>query len=189
MLDNVSIVDLGWGNIQSVRSSLLQIGIRSDILKLNEIETWPVPDMETIIFPGIGSAEAFAKIPHSLRHDIKQRCLTARKVIGICLGAQILCNYLEEANCSGLQLFPANVARCDNDMVNIGYRQVDILEQQYRIYHCHGYQMNLTEALSEYFQKDNILLYAKFENIHVIQGHPEKSSRDGLKLLKSIIVL
>ena len=89
----VNIIDVGLGNIRSIEHWL----DRSNLLyrRVNQVQHFT---NDVIIIPGVASAGAYM---HKLREsgldkEIVKRSKYGQKLIGICLGFQILTDYSEE---------------------------------------------------------------------------------------------
>ena len=90
MNDNMSIalIDYGMGNLTSVRNSLKYIGF--DVKVVDQKEA--LSDFETIILPGVGAfVKAMERLNSSgMGNSIMQAAKNGKKIIGICLGMQLL---------------------------------------------------------------------------------------------------
>lgn len=105
-------MDLGLGNLNSVATSLLRSGIKSEVLPKGAMVSSKV-----LILPGVGNFTAGTKAldKHGLRHRIVDHVLSGGSLIGICLGMQLLGFSSEEGAGSGLSLLPFDTKRIRND--------------------------------------------------------------------------
>ncbi|WP_024769320.1 imidazole glycerol phosphate synthase subunit HisH [Aquimarina macrocephali] len=191
----IVIINYGAGNIQSIKFAIQRLGYEA--ILSNDPEEIKAADK--IIFPGVGEASsAMQKLKDSgldgLIPELEQ------PVLGICLGMQLMCNYTEEGDTRGLQIFDVDVVRFDNGVKvpQIGWNQIEsldsplfegILEKEY-IYLVHSYYAPVTEdtvAQTHYGVTYSTALQK--DNIYGTQFHPEKSSVVGEKILENFLKL
>lgn len=198
----IAIVDYGLGNPESVKNMLRKAGadalITADHQQLSEAEK--------LILPGVG---AFGKGMENLRNAqldslIKARTAAGVKLLGICLGAQLLTEYSEENNCAGLGLIPAETVKftalpAQLKVPHMGWNGIEVRQNHalfkntaanQRYYFVHSYFMRCK-------QPEDILCLAHHgnpfaagiakNNIAGVQFHPEKSHVFGLALMKNFI--
>lgn len=195
MKQQVAIIDYGAGNIQSVKFALEQIGINAFLTSdLKKIE-----DSDKVIFPGVGHATPALKALQknelsSLIPKLKQ------PVLGICLGMQLLCNFLEENNENGLGVFSVDVRRFPNTekVPHMGWNSIDktgnqlfegVPDNSY-FYFVHSFYADLgdtTIAESNYGLRFSSALQK--DNFYGCQFHPEKSGDVGQQILRNFIDL
>src|SRR5438552_2005036 len=108
----VVIINTGIGNFKSIENMLFRLGIKSCLTEnYNE-----VMKADKIILPGIGS---FDKGIESLKKNnlievIKYKALEEKtKILGICLGMQMLASSSNEGVESGLSLIDGMVKKFD----------------------------------------------------------------------------
>ena len=87
---SINVVDLGIGNIQSIKNWIERANIKVKLVSKPE-----KIDSEIIVLPGVGSAGPFMK---KLRHSnfdklIKNHFKQGKRIIGICLGFQVLTKF------------------------------------------------------------------------------------------------
>lgn len=201
----VTLIDYGMGNLWSVRSALSYLGYDSVVSCVpSEVE-----QADVLILPGVGS---FRKAIQSLQvSQLDQAILEAvtgkgRKLLGICLGMQLLADYgNEDGETAGLGLIPARVDRFDQAQMgalkvpHIGFNQVRSeaqsilfqgIESLADFYFVHSYRL-LPNGLSGHhgicnYGQDFLAAY-EHENIFATQFHPEKSQTNGLRLLRNFL--
>lgn len=201
----ITIVDYGAGNIWSVRSALNYLGYNSVVSCLpSEIE-----NADVLLLPGVGSFRNAMltlqnrKINEALLEAVSGR---GRKILGICLGMQILAAHSsEDGETDGLGLISTKVERFDVDVKSglkiphIGFNKVLSEDQSILFngiapssdfYFVHSYRL-LPDRLPGFhglcrYGKDFLAAY-EYENIFATQFHPEKSQTNGLKLLKNFL--
>ena len=202
MTIDIAIFDIGISNIQSVKNSLELLNIKFDIIKnWNINESYPT--YKIFILPGVGSFDEGIKRLRStgisdLIHLINQR---NDRIIGICLGMQLLLDSNEESKSgqSGLGLIQAEVKKINFVNVkvpHIGWDKVkttkfcpedlsNFLNNDF--YFLHSYYCNVDKeiVLSNVNLSNGISIPVayKYKNIYGFQFHPEKSQEAGSALM------
>src|SRR5690606_32818967 len=179
---NISIIDYGAGNIQSIKFALNRMGIQAVLTHDAE----EISRADRVIFPGVGEASsAMKKLKDTgldrLIPDLKQ------PVLGICLGMQLMCKSSEEGATQGLSIFDVDVLKFSDrvKVPQIGWNQItdlrsdlfNSIEEQEYMYLVHSYYAPLckdTIACSTYDLKYSTALHK--DNFYGVQFHPEKSS-------------
>lgn len=192
----IVIVDYGVGNIGSVASMLNKIGAPARIGCTPE----SLLSADKLILPGVGHFDrAMTELrSRGLLGPLNQAVLEQRKkVLGICLGAQLLGHQSEEGQLPGLGWLPMLVRKFDSAQVRVphmGWSQVSPLrtdlfgnEPEQRFYFVHSYYMECEDgrdvlATARYGKEFACAVHR--DNIYGVQFHPEKSHRFGLKLLE-----
>ena len=207
-MKKITIVDYGSGNVLSAQKSFIKIAkdnnIEVDVLiskKLNDVK-----DSTHIVLPGQG---AFSTCMNGLKKtdglidELSEFALIKKKpFLGICVGMQMLANISEEnGNHEGLGWIDGQIKLLPGDNLklphmgwnlaiptNSKYSNLISIKNDY--YFVHSYYFDCAN-------KDNILAETKYgtnfasivgkENIYGVQFHPEKSSSQGLNLLKEFI--
>lgn len=189
----IAIINYGAGNIQSIRFAIERLGYEA--LLTNDVET--IKSADKVIFPGVGEASSAMKMLRDTGLDALIPTLT-QPVLGICLGMQLMCKSTEEGNTQGLGIFNVDVVRFENivKVPQIGWNQItglgskifnDVQEGAY-MYLVHSYYAPLvkeTIATTEYGVQYSTALQK--DNFYGLQFHPEKSSKDGEKILNNFL--
>jgi len=200
----VTIVDFGIGNLWSVQSALRFLGYDSVVSTL----PLEVEQADALILPGVGSFHRAMMALH--KSNLDEAILEAvkgrgRKILGICLGMQLLADSsTEDGDTQGLCLISANARRFDiqakgQKVPHIGFNQVRSSSRSILFkdigsgadfYFVHSYHLPL-EGLSGHhgichYGRDFLAAYEN-ENIFATQFHPEKSQTNGLRLLKNFL--
>lgn len=184
----VVVLKLGWGNVDSLYQFFIKLGFNVKISKIDEIDQLNLKEYICVI-PGIGSAQSFSELNVAKRQDLVRFFEHAKLTIGICLGAHFLATRSEEYDACGLNIIKLNVKKIA-DNLEIGYRTLNVLGNSYSIYHCHNYYMPIVKGsylIGELSQGSPYSQIIIEKNFCLIQGHPEKSGKDGEKLIKSIV--
>lgn len=199
----IAIIDYGMGNVGSILNMLRRINVPARLV--NDMDA--LSRAEKLILPGVGSFDqamerlrerGFLEGLH--RRVIEEHC----PVLGICLGAQLLCETSEEGVLPGLGWIKGAVRRFRFEGTNAGLkiphmgwnfvspRNNAVLFDGYpappRFYFVHSYHISCVHdtdvaAVSEY--GFNFHAAVSRGNIHGVQFHPEKSHAFGMRLLEN----
>ena len=196
------IVNYNMGNINSVVNSLNFLGIENKvIISQNDFD-----DVSHLILPGVGSFKEAIKNLNELKFldKIKEHTLIKRKkILGICLGMQLLgLSSNEDGYSKGLSFIKNKVEKFERTKKNnlriphVGYNQIMIKDKNFNLfkniqdgsnfYFVHSYKMDIGDLNYNYaacnYGKDFLAAFQK-ENICGVQFHPEKSQSNGMQLL------
>lgn len=200
----LAIVDYKAGNLTSVKLALETIGITGVITSDPKI----VMSADRIIFPGVGAAGASMENLQKLELvDALRDAALKKKVpfLGICVGMQVLLDFSEEdGGTETLGLIPGKVMKfrpsnLREKVPQIGWNSVMWSEKNKSdpflkgvengcdFYFVHSYysvphEARWTLASTEY-SGVTFSSVLRYENIIAVQFHPEKSGKNGLKLL------
>lgn len=190
---DVTIIDYGAGNIQSIQFAFARLGIDA-VLSSDSNE---IAAADRVIFPGVGEASsAMSKLKDSgldaLIPTLKQ------PVLGICLGMQLMCNYSEEGDTQGLGIFDVDVKRFTSvvKVPQMGWNALTQLKSSFfshttdnaYVYLVHSYYAPLcdqTVAQTTYEVAYSAALQKN--NFTGVQFHPEKSGEVGAQLLTNFL--
>ena len=105
----ITIIDYGLGNLASVRNMIKKVGGEGQISK----DPDAIRKAEKLILPGVGAFGVGMKnlIDSGLQEAIKENTAQGTKLMGICLGAQLLTNHSEENDVNGLGLIAAQTKK------------------------------------------------------------------------------
>lgn len=203
MAEDTVIVDYGMGNIRSLAAALEHVGARVTI----SADPNDIGRARNILLPGVGSFSVAmrAMSAKKLAEPIKEAANSGgRKVLGICLGMQLLLDSSEEGKRErGLGLISGASKRFENrwnlPVPHIGFNSVVSpsesvlfrgLRSETDFYFVHSFRAlsvspNAKVATCNYGSE----FVAGFEagNVYGTQFHPEKSQANGLKLLANFI--
>jgi glutamine amidotransferase len=190
----IAIADYGMGNRRSVEKALAHVGAESVI-------TSDVRDAAAIILPGVGAfPEAMRNLERTgLGEQLIERAAAGVPLLGICLGMQLLFDSTtEHEGAAGLGILPGAVTRLESPRLpHIGWNLVtferesvltDGLEGAAAFYHVHSFACRPSDpsdivGTSEYGER--FVSVVERGNVMAAQFHPEKSSRDGLRMLRN----
>tara|TARA_B110000305_G_scaffold27354_1_gene25369 strand:+ start:297 stop:932 length:636 start_codon:yes stop_codon:yes gene_type:complete len=210
---NIAIIDYESGNISSVINSFKKVSVNQNI----EIKIEVTSDLKTIlssdkvILPGQGSfkncTESLEKIK-GLKDSLNEFAIIKKKpLFGICVGMQMFADVgYEETEMKGLGWIAGKVLKIDNKdgkykLPHIGWNQVNIVKKNKifkniknssHFYFVHSYEFipenrDIISATTEY--SSQIVCSVEKENIFGTQFHPEKSDKEGLKIIENFIKL
>ena len=210
---NIAIIDYESGNISSVINSFKTVCIKQNI----EVKIEVTSDLKTIlssdkmVLPGQGSfkncIEALEKI-EGLKETLNEFAIIKKKpLFGICVGMQMFADVgYEEIETKGLGWIAGRVSKIDNQngkykLPHIGWNQINIIKKSKifnsiknnsHLYFVHSYEFipknkDVVSATTKY--SSNIVCSVEKENIFGTQFHPEKSDKEGLKIIENFIKL
>ena len=193
----IAIIDYGAGNVASVANALKEI-TEDFVITKREID---ICRSDKIILPGVGEASYAMRQLNMVNLSNLLRILK-KPLLGICLGAQLLCEKSEEGSTSCIGVFPQVVAEFRNENLKIphmGWNQVNLIKpgklfdeikDGENFYFAHSFYIPLsdyTTCKSTY----GIEFASSIEknNFYGVQFHPEKSGEAGLKVLRNFVDL
>ena len=207
-MKKISIIDYGCGNILNLVRALKFIGYEPEIT--NEREK--IVNSSHIILPGVG---AFGNAMKQLEKRNLSSCILEyskknRPLLGICLGMQLLFSVSYEFGVhKGLGLIEGEVVKIANKqkdkikIPHVGWNEIypnknkrewtsKILKNvslSANFYFVHSFvaltkNLNSTIAISNY-SGISIPAVVSVDNVFGCQFHPEKSSDDGLIILRN----
>jgi glutamine amidotransferase len=202
----VGIIDLGINNLISVqRAFALSLEATDSSVVIESDTDMTRPDL--IVLPGLGKfATGMSEIrERNLLSPIKEWTNEGSKLVGICLGMQLLGTSSEESlGVEGLNLIPSRIARLPGDqgerIPHTGWAETNtVCDSQpfsalatngdfYFVHSFHLIPNNETDALSTTpFGKSSFVSSVLSRNILGLQFHPEKSGKKGKRLISEII--
>ena len=197
----VVLVDYGMGNRRSVEKALEHVGAR--VARTDDAGAIAAAD--AIVLPGVGAfPEAMRRLAAlGLVEPLRERAAAGAPLLGICLGMQLLFEWSEEhEGAAGLGLLHGTVTRLRAPglkVPHIGWSTVtftrpsvltDGLGEAAAFYHVHTYACRPAEesdvvGRGEYGER--FVSIVERANVIGAQFHPEKSSLDGLALLRNFV--
>ena len=209
MKKHITILNCGSGNILSAKQSFAKV-IKDNKLNADvNISENPksIKDSSHIVLPGQGAfktcIEGLKNISGMLE-ELERFVLEQKKpFFGICVGMQLLAdNSKENGNHKGLGWISGTIEKLPTQnlkMPHMGWNSIKNLRSKSKIfpketeyYFVHSYYFNCKN-------KENIVAETNYgidfpsiinkENIYGLQFHPEKSSDQGLEIIKNFIEL
>lgn len=202
----IGLIDYGAGNFASVLNALEYLGL--DTIRV--AEPGHLQGATHLVLPGVGAfAAAMRRLEASgLIDALREDALVRRKpFLGICVGMQLLARTGKEfETCPGLGWIEGSVEKIDTGasglrLPHIGWNSVHAkrdsplfrnLGDPATFYFVHSYHLlpadaDATIATCRY-GSDVVSVVGK-DNVFGVQFHPEKSQRDGLRLLANFATL
>lgn len=204
-LGPVLIVDYGMGNLQSIKAALGFL----DCSFMVSAQASDIANARRIILPGVGSY-------YRAMENIRQRRLLGPlkeavvrggcPILGICLGMQLLASLGREGGeIEGLGFVNAVVEKFDQEKIclpvpHVGFNEVRTSSQKGKMfegiadssdfYFVHSYRISSSGAgweagTTEY--GDTFVAAIEDGNIWGCQFHPEKSQKNGLRVLRNFL--
>jgi glutamine amidotransferase len=204
-MKKVAIIDYGMGNLRSIEKCLNYLGIENKIID----DPKNLKNFTHIILPGVGSfKKAISNLKKNNMYEaiIKISRNKKKKILGICLGMQLLFkSSTEDGITKGLGIIEGKV---DKFLINkklfikiphVGFNEVyfeknniffEGIKNKSDFYFDHSYKVSLfsneiNPVLTEY--GENFLSAFNSKNIFGAQFHPEKSQSNGLLIIQNFI--
>ncbi len=197
----IAIIDYGMGNLRSVANMLQKIGHKAIITSEAEI----IAKSDKIILPGVGAfkqgMENLNKMNFlPLLNDLVLN--KKRKILGICLGMQLMTNWSDEGNSEGFGWFDAKTIKFNLDTTkykipHMGWNSINLKKgsllfnncpNNLRFYFVHSYYVvnnNTNDVVATAFHGIEFTASMGRENIFATQFHPEKSHKFGMCVLNN----
>jgi imidazole glycerol-phosphate synthase subunit HisH len=201
----IVVVDYGMGNLWSVVSALDFLGA-DPIISSNPAE---ITKADAILLPGVGSFRLAmqALVNKNLYEAIKEAVqIKQRKILGICLGFQMLAeSSTEDGMTAGLGFIPTPVESFSvqelerRKLPHIGFNRARLpnssslfegFKTEEDFYFVHSYRLLAQDlpgkkAICNY--GTDFLAAYEHENVFGAQFHPEKSQTNGLRVLANFL--
>ena len=201
MKKKVIILDYGLGNYESLKAAFSNLNCDINISNLKS----ELKKSDLIILPGVGTFPEAIKNLKKLRLDkfLKKLSTRGKKILGICLGMQLLTYSSDElVFTEGLKIIKGKFkcmkkhnigwSKLDNNISNkyCSTNVSDIIKDKY-FYHVHSYYSDIKDKNSILsFSFNNKFKFPSaicYKNIYGFQFHPEKSGINGQNLLMNIL--
>jgi glutamine amidotransferase len=196
--NDVAIIDGGGANIASLRFALNRLGVSSILTKDHAV----IQAAPRVILPGVGAAEdAMQKLREAELDNLIPRL--TQPLLGICLGMQLLFEASEEddAACLGIMQGKAQLFKPapDRPVPHMGWNKVQQtvsstllagIDDGAYFYFVHSYALELTPLTigRTNYGHDFSSVVAK-DNFMGTQFHPERSGKNGARLLNNFMKL
>ena len=187
----IILIDYGVGNLYSVAKAVASVG--GDVKISNSVDD--LKSAEKIILPGVGAFGDCMKnlAATGLIPEIKREVAGGKKILGICVGLQILF----------VKIFGGSVRKIRSNGLKIphmGWNSVTFgdsklfagLSDNPYFYFVHSFHAapadeKIIAATTSY--GENVTAAVEHNNIFATQFHPEKSGDVGLRVLKNFVEL
>ena len=200
----IAIVDYNAGNLRSVKRACDAVGMKSFITQ----DPAEVLRAGRIVFPGVGAAPSAMETLRATGLDaaLQEAYAKGTPILGICLGTQIVLERSEEGDVPCLGLIEGATVRFRLDapalkIPHMGWNGVrplrphpllEGIESGDEFYFVHSYYPQPANdsdvcAVTDYGIPFCCAIGRR--NLFATQFHPEKSQRDGLRMLKNFAEL
>ena len=208
---SITVIDYGSGNLKSAAKALEtaanNINVKSKIIVTSDPEV--IKKSNKVILPGQGSFRdcylGIKKIP-GLEDALNEFVLVKKKpIFGICVGMQLFAKIgYESQETKGFGWIDGIVRKINNinktlKLPHMGWNQIEFkkdfvlfsgLENKSHMYFVHSYELTTKQkdcivATTSY--GNQIIVAVAKENIFGTQFHPEKSQKNGLKIIENFL--
>jgi glutamine amidotransferase len=198
----VAIVSYGSGNLTSVAGAVRALGFEPVVTS----DSAAILGADRIILPGVGAfGDCMRKLRAAGMVEILEAARITRPILGICVGAQMMCRTSEEfGRNEGLGWINAEVrllrpVDTSLPVPHVGWNNLarsrpfflfDDIPESALFYYVHSYAIHCAQPDPVVGSCDyGEIFTAAFakDQIYGVQFHPEKSQKHGLALLKNFI--
>ena len=208
---SITVIDYGSGNLKSAAKALEaaanNINIKSKIVVTSDPEI--IKKSDKVILPGQGSfRDCYLGIKKiSGLEDVLNEFVLVKKnpIFGICVGMQLFAKIgYESQETKGFGWIDGEVRKINNinktlKLPHMGWNQIELkkdftlfsnLQNKSHMYFLHSYELitkqkDCIAATTNY--GNSITVAVIKENIFGTQFHPEKSQKNGLKVLENFL--
>ncbi len=202
----IVIVDYGMGNLRSVGKAFLSQGIDASVTR----DPGEIARADGLVLPGVGAFGDCMKnlAGYGLTDPIKEHVDSGKPFLGICLGLQVLFEGSDESpEVPGLGILEGRVVRFSPSeeerlkVPHMGWNRVSIKKETPVLagipdgswfYFVHSYYPDPKDpgviAVTSNYGVEFTAAVAR-DNLFACQFHPEKSSADGLRILRNFAAL
>ena len=196
----IGVIDYGLGNIQAFLNIFKGFNLPAVRIRTSE----DLGSAECLILPGVGSFDwAMEKLNASgMRSALDDAVLRQKKkILGVCVGMQMMARSSEEGQMQGLAWVPAVVKRFDDvqhkvKLPHMGWNDAEPTThanlfrgiKDPRFYFLHSYYVlpdSADHIMSLTHYAGTFVSSIHADNVFVTQFHPEKSHGCGTQLLRN----
>lgn len=202
----IALIDYNTGNLRSVINAFDAIGQKIDIVR----DPSKLKNYQKAVLPGVGAFGDAMKClkQNSMDEAIKEFAADQKQLLGICLGMQLLFEKSEEfGNNEGLALIDGKVVLFDKTrfekplkIPHMGWNSLHVKKESELLkdvkngtylYFVHSYHVETDKRniVGTTFYGYEFASMVEKGNVFGFQPHPEKSYKDGLKILKNFTEL
>ncbi|SHO81278.1 Imidazole glycerol phosphate synthase amidotransferase subunit [hydrothermal vent metagenome] len=202
----IAIVDYNIGNLASVINAFKVLG-EAVVVESNPDK---LKDYDKLVLPGVGAFGDAMEHLKSTKMDkaVIEYANSGKPLLGICLGMQLLFDSSTEfGEHKGLGLIDGDIVPFDNSkfdknlkVPHMGWNELFIqkdsdlfngLDKEAYLYFVHSYHVECDEkyVIGKTYYGYEFVSAVNRDNIYGIQPHPEKSHKNGLKIIENFIKL
>ncbi len=190
------------GNLRSVLNAIEHLGHDGTLASTPA----QAAQAEKLILPGVGAfGVGMENLDHQGFVDALPRLVEGgRPLLGICLGMQLLASEgTEHGEHTGLGLIPGRVERIETGdglrIPHVGWNELRVrrpssilqgLDEEPTFYFVHSYEFRPAQAqaiTATTFYGQELTACVEAEGVYGVQFHPEKSQKDGLRVLGNFL--
>ena len=191
----LAIVDVGLGNVVSVRNMLDRLGYEADLRAAPDGLT----EADRYILPGVGAYdEGVRRLRETGWYDHLRSLPDTTHILGICLGMQLLGTSSAEGELGGLGRVPARFERFEISPLRVPHMGWNLVRPvgddpifesalpELRYYFTHSFRAVCDDSSLEISRTRYGITFTsayRCGNTRGVQFHPEKSHRFGISLL------
>jgi glutamine amidotransferase len=194
---SIAILDLGYGNVESIRLGFARLGADVELVKTAE----DVLAAERLVLPGVGAAGYAMERLRSLGLIDALKART-RPLLGICLGMQLMFESSDEADTPCLALVPGRVrdmtAVPGRPVPHMGWTAIEDAAPESdkgiglvngdHVYFAHSFACDDGPATAARVTYGGPLPAAlRHGHLWGAQFHPERSAEPGARFLKAFL--
>jgi glutamine amidotransferase len=209
MKKKITIVDYGSGNLLSAKQSFVKVANLKNINVEIQISSDPqnLKESSHVVLPGQGAfktcMDGIQKIPGMQDQLNEFVIIKKRPFLGICVGMQLLADIGEENGTHhGFGWIKGKIKKLPSTklkMPHMGWNKIKVVNkhpflkpEETDYYFVHSYYfdcLNKQDIVAETKYGINFASIVNKENVYGCQFHPEKSSIQGLNIIKEFINL
>jgi glutamine amidotransferase len=192
---NVALFDYGAGNLHSLGKALERAGASIQVTS-----DWDrALAMDALVLPGVGAFGAAVNALEDRADEVRAALEGGLPCLGICLGMQLLLERSDESEGRGIGIVEGHVRRIEAAVVpQMGWCDVEVSDDPLfegtkglvayyaNSYVCAPADSSTVIAWSTY-DEDRYPAAVRVGRTWGVQFHPEKSSRDGLRLIDNFL--
>ena len=208
-MQRIAVIDYGMGNLRSVSKALERVAPDDEVVVSADAAVIGASDR--IVCPGQGAArDCMAALHASGLGRVVLDTVDTRPFLGICMGLQVLLGESDEnGGVACLGVVPGRVVRFDDPLVDANGERLKVphmgwspvrrtrehalwsgIDDGARFYFAHSYVCEpddaaLVAGTCQYGREFAVAL--AYPGFFACQFHPEKSARDGLRLLANFV--
>jgi imidazole glycerol-phosphate synthase subunit HisH len=196
----IVVIDYNVGNVESVCNAFRHIGCAAELSR----DPAKIAQAAGLVLPGVAAFGYAMEALGDAAEPVKQAVAAGTPILGICVGHQLLFDEsLEYGPHQGLGLLRGRVVPIppEQTVPHMGWNLVELaadmdlfagLGPAKHFYFAHSYHAQVHDEQARIAHTDyGSPLTASIQkgNIYGVQFHPEKSSRQGLQVLKNFYAL
>jgi imidazole glycerol-phosphate synthase subunit HisH len=195
-MNEIAVLNLGISNTNSVLRMINSVGYECRSVS----DADEITNEKIFILPGVGHFSHGIKELRSRGYDeliTQYQNNPDYKILGICLGMQLLFQRSDEGNGEGLGIFEGEIKKITVGKFprhyNIGWRDVQFLDQtasveEIKFYFLHGYYaecVNEADIWAQSIYGHPFTCAVSKNSVTGVQFHPEKSHRFGKEFFRN----